>query len=44
MIRIKLFFLSIRNALIGISLEVLLVYFFILVGFLVSLVWWAIFR
>lgn len=42
--KIKLFFKSIWNGVLGISSEMLLVYFFIFTGFLVCLVWWAIFK
>jgi len=44
MIRIKLFLKNIENNLIGISLEILLVYFFIFAGFLVCFIWWAVFK
>ena len=42
--RIKLFFRSIYNGLVGISFEILLAGLFILAGFLVSMLWWSAFR
>jgi len=44
MIKIRFFFKSLLNGLLGISLEVLLVYLFILSGFVICLIWWGIFR
>lgn len=44
MTRIKSFLKNIENNIAGISLEILLVYFFIFAGFLVCLIWWAAFK
>lgn len=43
-LKVKAFFKSIWNSLVGISLELLLAYVFIFVGLLVCLAWWGIYR
>lgn len=43
-LKIKLFSQSIWNAVSGIALEVAIAYFFIFVGFLVSVIWWRILK
>lgn len=40
--RLRLFFKSIWNSVLGIFTEVALVYVFIISGFLVCLVWWLV--
>ncbi len=42
--KIKSSFKNIWNALRGIYSEIILVLFFIFIGFLVSILWWRIFR
>ena len=42
--RIGRFFRSIGNAFLGITVEVAVVAFFIFTGFVVSILWWGIFR
>ena len=42
--KLKLFFKSIGNGILGISLEILLTCLFILAGFAVCLVWWGLFK
>ena len=42
--QIDRFFRSIWNAFLGITVEVAVVAFFIFAGFVVSILWWGIFR
>ena len=42
--KLKLFFKSIGNGILGISLEILLTCLFMLAGFAVCLVWWGLFK
>lgn len=42
--RIRLFFRSIWNGVLGIFTEIMLTLAFIAVGFLVCLIWWRMFR
>jgi hypothetical protein len=42
--RIKIFFNSIWNGMLGISVEILAVYIFIFAGLVVSILWWWILK
>ena len=43
-VNVKLFFRSILQGILGIASEVLMVFFFIITGFIVCLLWWSCIR
>jgi len=43
-VRIKYFFRMFLNAIFGISEEIFLAYFFIVIGCIICFVWWSLFR